>query len=494
MALFDPERKRIVIRVIYDGPGFAGKTTNLRRLCKSYASWRRSDMVSPNTMGERTQFFDWLEVDGGLLRSYPVRAQLLTVPGQVELTLRRQFVIEHADVVVFVADSQRDNVEEARGFYAQLCEQLDGFAHRVPIVFQANKQDSPGALKPAKLAKLVSEGLRKPDKIKGSVATNDKGVKQTLMVALQLASEGLRTRWRDTDPKTQVGEVGDAAKTLAAMEHRESQRARGRPAQLRPKLPTPDTPSTQLWPALTGRELLERLHGQAMQRVSSAEHPERFMLEVDAWRLQTSTDRHFETLDDARGAMHQLCSRKVALGSWLPEPSVVTVVDDPETRCAWLWTIDPILPRLAQQLDERDVDRRREALLRFAEIALGAEALAERHGLLVELTPEVFAEQLDATSGRRWTRYIGELTAGESIDIVAPLLGLARAFEDDEVALADYREVLCLGLYQVPVTPQRRAELRQAFMDAAIDVDARGARSVRDAAALVLHRPVARDA
>lgn len=26
MALFDPERKRIVIRVVHDGPGHAGKT------------------------------------------------------------------------------------------------------------------------------------------------------------------------------------------------------------------------------------------------------------------------------------------------------------------------------------------------------------------------------------------------------------------------------------------------------------------------------------
>ena len=63
MARFDPERKRIVIRVVYDGPGHAGKTTNLQRLSKSFASWRRSDLVSPNTLGERTQYFDWLEVD-----------------------------------------------------------------------------------------------------------------------------------------------------------------------------------------------------------------------------------------------------------------------------------------------------------------------------------------------------------------------------------------------------------------------------------------------
>jgi signal recognition particle receptor subunit beta len=499
MALFDPERKRIVIRVVYDGPGHAGKTTNLQRLCKSFASWRRSELVSPNTLGERTQYFDWLEVDGGLMHGHPVRAQLLTVPGQTELRLRRQFVIERADVVVFVADSQLAGIAEARRFYTELCEQLSHFEHPVPIVFQANKQDIAGALRPPELARRVCEGLRQPTQVSGSVATTDRGVKQTLTTALRLASELLRERWSSADVRHQIGEVGDAATVYAALEHREAQLARGRPAELRPTLPAPDLPSSQIWPPLSGRAVISQVYGHELRRRSDAVHPERVVLEVSvstdagdsasplSWVIMGGTDRLFEDLDAAKHALAQLCRRMVALGSWLIEPCALAVAGDGKSEAAWLWSIQPRLPTLADALMDADVERRREALLRFAEVALGAEALAERSGVLVELDPINFAVQHD---DRARTRYVGyALEAGDQIDVVGPLLAVMQHFADDEIALDDLAEVLCLGLYQVPTDPERRAALREAFTKARLD--ASGPRRVCDAAATILARPAA---
>lgn len=497
MALFDPERKRIVIRVVYDGPGHAGKTTNLQRLCKSFASWRRSELVSPNTLGERTQYFDWLEVDGGLMHGHPVRAQLLTVPGQTELRLRRQFVIERADVVVFVADSQVAGIAEARHFYAELCEQLARFEQPVPIVFQANKQDMPGALRPPELARRVCEGLRQPAQVSGSVATTDRGVKQTLTTALRLASELLRERWSSAEVRNQIGEVGDAATVYAALEHREAQLARGRPAELRPTLPSPELPSTQIWPPVSGRAVISQVYGRELRRRSDAAHPERVVLEVATeagdwqgcrdWRIMGGTDRLFEDLDTAKTALVHLCRRMVALGSWLIEPCALAVAGDAASPVAWLWSIQPSLPTLADALADDDVEQRRAALLRFAEVALGAEALAERSGVLVELDPGNFVVQHD---DRARTRYVGyPIEAGDQIDIVAPLLMVVRSFADDEIALADLAEVLCLGLYQVPTDPERRAALRRAFAQA--QTDAIGPRRVCDAAGMVLARPAA---
>lgn len=485
MALFDPERKRVVIRVVYDGPGHAGKTTNLRRLCKSFASWRRSEMVSPNTVGERTQYFDWLEVDGGLLQGYPVRAQLLTVPGQIELRLRRAFVIERADVVVFVADSQPGAVAEARGFYAELCEQLAGFEHAVPIVFQANKQDVAGALKPPELARRVCEGLRTPAQVSGAVATTDRGVKQTLTIALRLASEQLRKRWSGEDPRSKIGDVGDADTTFAALEHHEAQLALGR-AQLRPVLPTPELPSTQVWPPVTGRAVIGRVYGRELLPRSFAEHPERAVFDIEAddgrWRLTSGTDRCYADVDEGQRALLGLCRRRVALGTWLPEPCACAIAVDGQHGAAWLWTLDPLLPTLADELRGDDLDRRREALLRHCEALLGAEALVERHGLVVELTPESFGLQWD---DRLRTRYIGhDLEAGDEVDIVGPLLEHCEAFARDEVAIEELVEVLCSGLRHVPRAAERRAALRQAFLDAP-DIEP-AARRLCAAAAMVL--------
>jgi signal recognition particle receptor subunit beta len=485
MALFDPERKRIVIRVVYDGPGHAGKTTNLQRLSSSFAAWRRSDLVSPATIGERTQYFDWLEVDGGLLRSYPIRAQLLTVPGQRELTLRRKFVIERADVVVFVADSQPEGLDEARAFYSELCEQLDGFPVPVPIILQANKQDLPGALKPAVLARQISAGLRAPDQIKGSVASNNDGVKQTLAVALRLGSEAVRKLWAHEDPKAMAGEVEDHEAAFAALTHHESQREGGRPSVPEPTLPTTELPSTQLWPPVSGRALLQSLDGKSARRISTPDRPDRCVFEIDGWRMCSDSAHFYPSIELALTAMLALTRRKVALGAWLPEPAAVAVVGDPGDAGAWLWTIDPILPSLAERLDDRDPDLRRDALSTYAEILVGAEALAERGGLLVELDPAAFGFQ---TGDRTRTRYLGEgLEHGHALAIVAAVVEQAERFAADETALADFTEILCLGFHYAPLEPQRRADLIAEFDAAALEHPA--ARHVCAAAGQVLSRP-----
>lgn len=492
MALFDPERKRIVIRVVYDGPGHAGKTTNLLRLSTSFAAWRRSDLVSPATIGERTQYFDWLEVDGGLLRSYPIRAQLLTVPGQRELSLRRKFVIERADVVVFVADSQPDGVAEARAFYSELCEQLASLPAPVPIIFQANKQDLPGAIKPPKLARMISEGLRKPDQIRGSVASNNDGVKQTLALALRFGSETVRKLWASEDPQAKAGEVGDADSTYAALEHHEAERARGRSTKLVPTLPSASLPSNQLWPPVSARVLLEQIEGKAMRRIPTPDRPERHIYEVDGWRLASGTDRLYDSHDEALAAMTRLARRKVALATWLPEPSAVVFAGkdpagevDPSGAGFWLWTLDPVLPSLADELGDPDPDRRREGLSCFAEIIVGAEALAESHKLLVDLDPAAFALQ---TGDRVRTRYLGErLEVGGELDSVAAIVEQAERFAKDEAAIEDFCEILCLGFHYAPVGGERRAALCEAL--AAAEVVSPAAARVCDSARRVLARP-----
>lgn len=482
MALFDPERKRVVIRVVYDGPGHAGKTTNLQRLATSFAAWRRSDLVSPATIGERTQYFDWLEVDGGLLRSYPIRAQLLTVPGQRELGLRRRFVLERADVVVFVADSQPSGVEEARSFYAELCEQLAGLS--VPIILQANKQDLPGAIKPPKLATMISQGQRKPDQVVRSVASNNDGVKQTLTVALRLGSETIRKLWANSDPKTMIGEVGDPQSTLAALEHHEAERSRGRTSAPLPILPEPSHVGTRVWPPKSGRALLTELEGKPVRRVPTPDRPERHVVEIEGWRLTTGTDRLYDDEAAALAAMETLAGRKVALAAWLPEPCAVASAVDPGGADVWLWTVDPVLPTLAAELDHDDGDRRREALARFAEVVVGAEALAETHELLVDLDPAAFGLQ---AGDRLRTRYVGErLEAGRELDSIGPILELAERFAADEIALADYVESLCLGFHYAPRSAKRRAALREQLE--AIDPTSAGAAWVCKALQTVLRR------
>ncbi|HEY6947781.1 MAG TPA: GTPase domain-containing protein, partial [Gemmatimonadales bacterium] len=98
---------------------------------------------------ERTLFFDFLPVDLGEMGGFKTRFLLYTVPGQVYYNATRKLVLQGADGVVFVADSQARrldaNVESLQDMQANLLEQgVD--LRQLPAVFQYNKQDLPGDL------------------------------------------------------------------------------------------------------------------------------------------------------------------------------------------------------------------------------------------------------------------------------------------------------------------------------------------------------------
>ena len=58
MAVYDQTVERIVVHVVYDGPAFAGKTTNLERLCGFFTEHRRSKLFSTGNAKSRTVYLD----------------------------------------------------------------------------------------------------------------------------------------------------------------------------------------------------------------------------------------------------------------------------------------------------------------------------------------------------------------------------------------------------------------------------------------------------
>jgi signal recognition particle receptor subunit beta len=106
-------------------------------------------MVSLATHGDRTLFFDFLPIDLGSISGFTTKFQLYTVPGQSYYNATRKLVLQGADGVVFVADSQArrfdDNLDSLRNLQENLLEQgVD--VRELPVVMQYNKQDLPGDL------------------------------------------------------------------------------------------------------------------------------------------------------------------------------------------------------------------------------------------------------------------------------------------------------------------------------------------------------------
>ena len=146
MSLVNYATREITCKIVYYGPGRSGKTTNLHYVYGQVPDERKGKMVSLATQTDRTLFFDFLPLDLGSISGFTTRLQLYTVPGQVYYQATRKLVLQGADGVVFVADSQRrqldENIESLQDLHANLGNQ--GMDPRtVPLVIQYNKQDLP---------------------------------------------------------------------------------------------------------------------------------------------------------------------------------------------------------------------------------------------------------------------------------------------------------------------------------------------------------------
>lgn len=149
MPIVDHATRLITCKLVYYGPGRSGKTTNLTYLHSALPTEQVGSLTSLATRRDRTLFFDYLPVDLGTVGAYKVRFQLYTVPGQPYYRTIRQLVLQGADGVAFVADSQRhrweDNIDSMQDLHANLAEHgVD--ARLLPTVIQYNKQDLPSSL------------------------------------------------------------------------------------------------------------------------------------------------------------------------------------------------------------------------------------------------------------------------------------------------------------------------------------------------------------
>jgi signal recognition particle receptor subunit beta len=149
VSLVNYATREITCKIVYYGPGRSGKTTNLHYIYGQVPSDRKGRMVSLATQTDRTLFFDFLPLDLGTISGFTTKMQLYTVPGQVYYQTTRKLVLQGADGVVFVADSQarqlEENIESLQDLHANLGEHgID--ARLVPLVLQYNKQNLPPEL------------------------------------------------------------------------------------------------------------------------------------------------------------------------------------------------------------------------------------------------------------------------------------------------------------------------------------------------------------
>lgn len=353
MATLDLQREALVIRVVYDGSPFSGKTTSLRALAGSLSR----PLASPEEVQGRTLLFDWMDYTAGRFEGYPIRCQVVSVPGQRSIAARRHRLLAQADVVVLVADTTAPRMSET---LAQL-EDLEGFLRTLPgppvgIVVQANKRDLPEA--------VPLEALRQRIEHRGvafveTTATTGSGVLHSFIFAVRLALDRVRQmiqsdslpqgspeidsaedllddfrRWEGTE------EGGDrdprSHDSLAAAGFREALAegplsppawAPDEPAPnpadpIQP--PAPDAPIGMIWPPVEGRILLRQALSTpfAPHRTEAGDWEARI---GDRWRVYSPAAAEHSDVEEGRKVLLYWARVHAAHARWLSPDRCLTL-------------------------------------------------------------------------------------------------------------------------------------------------------------------------
>ncbi len=486
MPLIDRRTDAVVLRIVYDGPPEAGKTTNLRQLCDRLSLGRRGPLESPGG-GARTQFFDWLDVTGGYVAGRRLRCQLVTVPGQSELAGRRRHLLATADAVVFVVDSRPEALGAVQGSLQGLRRALARRAG-IPLLVQANKQDVPGAVAAAALVERLH--LEPDTPVIEAEAASGVGVLETFMLGVRLAVDRVRADL----VRGGVGE-GDAAGAAQLLEELRDLERTARavvgelvaPAEEPERadaaeptvvaaglLPAADVAPGLVWPSQGGRATLRALAESGAARLERAG-----VVRCGSWRLFRAPQA-WRDLDDARRGLLEAVSCQRALATFVPESRVLVVAHQAE-REPVLWYVVEAAPSLASSAsgtaDERDDARRAAALL-----VEGVVTAAARVGATVEIAADTIA--LD---GRR---YLGPVWPGEAPGVEEAWAKLLATLEEaSPTPLAERGDVL--EIEEGEVDGAALGELELISVEA-IDVPA-GSGASADAASLALAAPLPGD-
>jgi signal recognition particle receptor subunit beta len=326
MSSINLHNDEIGIKIVYYGPGLGGKTTSLQYMHRVLKPDNRGQLISLATGIDRTLYFDFLPVKLPKIKGFSVRMSLYTVPGQVHYDATRKLVLQGADGVVFVADSQTARHEANIESMENLQENLRNHGMNpdtVPLVIQYNKRDVPGILTTAQLdSDLNARGAPCFE----TCAVSGVGVFEALKEITKLVLADLRVKGiygkekapaavdEDPDAPVEVVEYVTPARSSAkeqsaivnAIESHMAARESSPPAAAAPTSAEDRAPATalsRLWKPGAGRVLVVEME----RHVERGEHAAAVRLAEPALRA---------LIEDASGQPRNVAESLLALGMY----------------------------------------------------------------------------------------------------------------------------------------------------------------------------------
>jgi signal recognition particle receptor subunit beta len=187
----DFQARELTVKLVYYGPALSGKTTNLQAIHRLLAPEGRGRLMTLETRDDRTLFFDLLPLSFNTASGLTVRIKLFTVPGQVIHNSTRKLVLQGADGVAFIADSQVQEIRANQASFKDLRRNLreNGLdPSKLPLVIQYNKRDLPNIRSEDEIKRMAAMG-KEPTYL--STATHGTGVADTFLGLVEATWEHL---------------------------------------------------------------------------------------------------------------------------------------------------------------------------------------------------------------------------------------------------------------------------------------------------------------
>jgi hypothetical protein len=209
----DFKARELTVKLVYYGPALSGKTTNLQAVHRLVSGAVAGRLMTLETKDDRTLFFDLLPLTVARGQGLQVRLKLFTVPGQVIHDATRRLVLQGADGVAFIADSQLAETKANSVSFQNLRQNLEENGldpARIPLVIQFNKRDLPRIRTDEEIDRLAKKG-REP--VFKAVALRGLGVLETLMGLIDVTWRRLEEEHQlrekfGVDPDALLREVG----------------------------------------------------------------------------------------------------------------------------------------------------------------------------------------------------------------------------------------------------------------------------------------------
>lgn len=195
MALVNQAMHEINAKIVYFGPGLAGKASNLRYIHGKLKPEFRGKLKAMEVSGGKMLFFDFTPPGEGQVQGYRVRIHLYTISGERVDPAAWKVALKGADGLVFVADAASDRVVQNSHSLEELEAGLASYGMTLcskPMVFQYNKCDRDDALSKEDLDRVLN-----PSGLNSFYASSETGtgVLETLLslvktVLLELREKG----------------------------------------------------------------------------------------------------------------------------------------------------------------------------------------------------------------------------------------------------------------------------------------------------------------